>query len=152
MTDYPLIKKQIESIIHDVPYLGACLSNVTAILYHAMNDVSWVGFYLIKDKLLVLETFQGQPACSIIPLDKGVCGKAASERKTIIVDDVHQFNGHIACDSESKSEMVIPLIKKDKVLGVLDIDSYSYHRFNENDQKNLEDIVSILLKELQNLF
>ena len=152
MTDYPLIKRQIESIIEDVPYLGACLSNVSSILYHSMDDVSWVGFYLIKDNQLVLDTFQGQPACSLIPLNKGVCGKAASIKETVLVDDVHQFEGHIACDSASKSEIVVPLIKDDKVLGVLDIDSYSYNRFNNDDKNNLEEIVTIILDKLQNLF
>lgn len=98
------------------------------------NDISWAGFYLLKNEELILGPFQGKIACTNIPLTKGVCGKAASTRETVLVENVHQFEGHIACDSESNSEIVVPLIKNNQLYGVLDLDSTSFCRFTKEDQ------------------
>ena len=116
--------------------------------YANFQDISWVGFYLFKNTELILGPFQGKIACTNIPLDKGVCGKAASTRKTVIVENVHQFAGHIACDSESNSEIVIPLIKGNQLYGVLDLDSTSFSRFSKEDQIIFEEISKILVQHL----
>ncbi|SFE67676.1 GAF domain-containing protein [Alteribacillus iranensis] len=128
----------------------ANLANASALLHQYLTDVNWTGFYLYNDgeQELTLGPFQGLPACVRIPLKKGVCGTAADERKTIRVNDVHQFPGHIACDAASRSEIVIPLIKGTHLLGVLDIDSPSYHRFTEEDEKFLEKYVATLIEFL----
>ena len=123
------------------------LANISALVYHQMPDLNWVGFYLFDGKKLVLGPFQGKPACIYISLDKGVCGKAATDLKTVIVPDVDKFPGHIICDSASRSEIVIPLKTSDgKIIGVFDIDSPSVNRFSESDKNGLEKIVEILSK------
>ena len=138
-----LLLKQIESIIDkDLP-LVSNLSNVSSIL-NKLDDINWCGFYLVKDNTLYLGPFQGEVACTIIPLGKGVCGTAFKEKKTIIVDDVNQFKGHIACSSLSKSEIVTPIIKNGEVKAVIDIDSPIYNRFNKDDQIFLEEVAKIL--------
>lgn len=143
---YSLLFKQIKAIINkDLP-LVSNLSNASSLLYK-IGDVNWAGFYLIKNNQLYLGPFQGDVACTIIPFGKGVCGKAAEAKKCIIVDDVNKFDGHIACSSISKSEIVVPIIKNNVVVGVIDIDSPTYFRFNEEDKELLEKI-SNLLKEL----
>lgn len=109
------------------------LSNTSAIIYQLFPDINWVGFYLFKDNILQLGPFQGKPACMKIPLDKGVCGYCARTMTSIIVPDVHKFDGHIACDSESNSELVLPIILNNKLYGLLDIDSKSFNRFSDND-------------------
>ena len=112
------------------------------------DDISWAVFYLLKNDELILGPFQGKIACTNIPLTKGVCGKAASSRKTVLVEDVHQFEGHIACDSESNSEIVVPLIKNNQLYGVLDLDSTSFGRFSKEDQIIFEEIAEILVQHL----
>ena len=137
--------KQIDAIIDkDLP-LVSNLSNVAAILKN-LDDINWCGFYLAKDEVLYLGPFQGDVACTKILFGKGVCGTAAKEKRTIIVDDVNKFKGHIACSSLSKSEIVTPLIKDDKVVGVIDIDSPIYNRFTEVDKTLLENTARLLAK------
>lgn len=150
MTNYSLISKEIEALTSDVSDLIANLSNVSALLNTELTDINWVGFYLLKDDKLILGPFQGKPACVTISLGKGVCGTAVSTDSLQLVKDVHEFPGHIACDSTSNSEIVLPLHDKSgKVVAVLDIDSPTLGRFSEADgegilllQPILEDIFS----------
>ncbi len=145
-TMYNLLLKQIESIIDkDIP-LVSNLANVASILY-TMEDINWAGFYLIDKDRLILGPFQGEVACTIIPLGKGVCGTAASKKETIIVDDVNTFKGHIACSCKSKSEIVVPILKANQLIGVIDIDSPIYSRFSNLEKEFLE-AVSYLLADL----
>lgn len=141
-----LLIKQVENIIDPKLPLISNLSNVSAIL-NQLENINWCGFYLLKDEMLFLGPFQGEVACTSIPLGKGVCGVSAKEKRTIIVDDVNKFPTHIACSSLSKSEIVTPIIKDEKVYGVIDIDSPIYSRFSNSDKELLEKIAS-LLKEL----
>jgi len=120
------------------------LCNVVATMNALIDEINWCGFYIMKDGALVLGPFQGMPACTRIEIGKGVCGVAAQKRETIIVNDVHQFPGHIACDAVSNSEMVIPILKEGEVQGVLDIDSMIFSRFNEMEKDYLEQLVQIL--------
>lgn len=145
---YDLLKRQLRALIEDESNTIANLSNASALLNQFLDRINWVGFYLTDEKQneLVLGPFQGLPACVRIPFGKGVCGTSASERKTMRVRDVHEFPGHIACDAASQSEIVIPMIKNDKVIGVLDIDSPEKDRFDEVDQAHLEEFVDILLQ------
>jgi len=122
----------------------ANLSNVSSLLYNTMENVNWSGFYLYKEEQLVLGPFQGKPACIRIQLGKGVCGTAVSHKETQLVKDVHDFPGHIACDGETNSEIVIPIIIKDKVVGVLDIDSPILNRFDDEDVRYLETLVEYI--------
>lgn len=142
---YSLLIEQLKHLIAGETDMIANLANASALLNQFLKEINWVGFYLYKDSELVLGPFQGLPACIRIPLDRGVCGKAARERSTINVPNVHDFPGHIACDSASKSELVIPLIdQKDNLIGVLDIDSPIYNRFSQEDQKYLEIFAKVL--------
>ena len=194
-TDYDLLIQQAEALTKDCPHLIANLANISALLYNTLEDINWAGFYLMESfadgselvspvetsspkgettdgttAKLILGPFQGNPACIEIPLGKGVCGTAAKENKTQLVPDVHQFPGHIACDSASRSELVIPIHKKSfdastaisnsfddgtkennprsagRVVGVLDIDSPSLSRFTEEDKAGLEALVTVLEK------
>lgn len=123
------------------------LSNLSALLMSSVSDINWVGFYLIDHtNTLWLGPFQGQPACTMIPLNKGVCGAAATQLKTIVVEDVDQFPGHIVCDSRSKSEVVVPVIKDSKLIGVLDVDSASLNRFSQKEVELFESIVKLIQK------
>ena len=131
--------EKIKAIIDDKIPLVSNLSNVSAIL-NEMEDINWCGFYLAKDETLYLGPFQGEVACTTIPFGKGVCGTAAQTKKTLIVDNVLEFKGHIACSSKSRSEIVTPIIKGDTVVGVIDIDSPSFSRFNKEDQDLLEEV------------
>jgi L-methionine (R)-S-oxide reductase len=124
----------------------ANLANASALLYDALPDLNWAGFYLFKEGELVVGPFQGKPACVRIPLGKGVCGTAAARRETIVVPNVHEFPGHIACDSASNSEIVVPMIRKGELLGVLDLDSPKLERFDAMDRDGLEQFVAVLLK------
>lgn len=138
--NYQLLKKQLQALIHDEKNRVANLSNASALLNQFLDRINWVGFYLMDSETeLVLGPFQGLPACIRIPLGKGVCGTAALKRETIRVADVNQFPGHIACDAASQSEIVIPLVKNGQLFGVLDIDSPEINRFDEVDQKHLEE-------------
>ncbi|HET7626852.1 MAG TPA: GAF domain-containing protein [Bacillales bacterium] len=147
--NYRLVCKQLKALIEGEPNLFANLANASALLNQFLDDVNWVGFYLPDGEVeLVLGPFQGLPACVRIPFGKGVCGTAASERKIIRVKDVNEFAGHIACDSASRSEIVVPLIKNDEVIGLLDIDSPSTDRFDEEDEDGLRRFVEVLVDHL----
>lgn len=147
--DYALVNKQLCTLLEGETDQTANLANASALLNQFLEEINWVGFYLLQSNgELVLGPFQGLPACVRIPLGKGVCGTAAEKRQTIRVDDVHQFPGHIACDAASRSEMVIPMIKDGKLIGVLDIDSPKLARFNSLDQQYLEKFVDQLLQFL----
>lgn len=145
MANYKLLLDQIFSIIDkDLP-LYTNLANVSAIL-NQMGDLNWAGFYLVHNDELILGPFQGEVACTKIAKGKGVCGTAFLKKETIIVDDVNKFVGHIACSSKSKSEIVTPIIKDDKVVGVIDIDSPIYSRFNEKEKNFLNEVSNLLAK------
>lgn len=141
---YPMLAEQLRSLTDGVPHLVANLANASALLYETLEDVNWVGFYLMKDGRLVLGPFQGKPACIEIPAGKGVCGAAAERDEVILVKNVHNFPGHIACDSASNSEIVMPLHKDGEVVGVLDIDSPTVSRFTEEDREGLLRLLPIL--------
>ena len=134
---YPLLIKQIRTLTEDVPYRVANLANASALLNQALTDVNWVGFYLMEDGKLVLGPFQGRTACIIIPLGCGVCGTAAAADQVQRVADVHEFPGHIACDADSASEIVVPIHANGRVVGVLDIDSPVKNRFTADDEAGL---------------
>lgn len=142
--NYELLIKQLRALIEDEPDAIANLSNASSLLNQFLDDVNWVGFYLWKDEELVLGPFQGLPACVRIPSGKGVCGTAVSERKIQRVADVHAFPGHIACDGASRSEIVVPILKGTDIYGVLDIDSPSVDRFDEEDEAYLAKFVETL--------
>lgn len=129
---------QLGALMKDEPNVIANLANASALLKHSLPDTNWAGFYLFDGKELVLGPFQGLPACIRIPLNRGVCGTAATERRTLVVGDVHAFPGHISCDAASNSEIVIPLLKNDQLLGVMDIDSPLKHRFDDEERRFLE--------------
>ncbi len=140
--NYQYLLAAIDDLLASETNIIANLANITAFINGYLDDFNWVGFYLLEDKTLVLGPFQGGPACIRIPLDKGVCGAAASQRRNICVNDVNQFPGHIACDSASKSEMVLPIYQHDKIYGVLDIDSPILNRFDADDQRYLAEIAT----------
>lgn len=143
---YDLLFNQIKTIIKkDIP-LTSNLANISALLFK-MENINWAGFYLMDNDRLVLGPFQGDVACTIIPLGKGVCGTAAANKETIIVDDVNKFEGHIACSSLSKSEIVVPIIRNNKVFGVIDIDAPIYSRFSTKEKEFLEKVA----KEIEHL-
>ncbi len=142
---YAEIARELESLIAGEPDTIANLANAAALLFNSLPDLNWAGFYLLKDGELVVGPFQGKPACVRIAMGKGVCGTAAQRRSTVIVANVHEFAGHIACDSASNSEIVVPMIRDGELLGVLDIDSPKFERFDEQDQAGLEKFVRILL-------
>lgn len=146
--DYAKLKKEIGALIQGVPYEIANLANVSAALWQAMENINWVGFYRMEGGKLVLGPFQGKPACIEIPVGRGVCGTAVRDQQTVLVEDVHQFPGHIACDSASNSEIVVPIFRKGEIYGVLDIDSPYVSRFTREDQRGLEEIVKILEENL----
>ena len=134
---YPLLVKQIRTLTEGVPYRVANLANASALLNQALTDINWVGFYLMEDGELVLGPFQGRTACIIIPLGCGVCGTAAAADQVQRVADVHEFPGHIACDADSASEIVVPIHANGRVVGVLDIDSPVKNRFTADDEAGL---------------
>lgn len=145
---YELLNKQLDALLEGEKDPIANLSNASSLLNHFLSNVNWVGFYLWKDNELVLGPFQGMPACVRIKYGNGVCGTAAKEERTLRVEDVHSFPGHIACDAASNSEIVVPLLKNGNLIGVLDIDSPSKNRFSEEDQEGLEQFAAVLLKHL----
>lgn len=146
MTDYNEMNIKMDALLEGVGYTMANLANASALLNEELEDLNWVGFYTIKDGKLVLGPFQGKVACTIIQIGKGVCGVAVQEDKTQLVPDVHKFPGHIACDSASNSEIVVPLHRNGKVWGVLDIDSPTFARFDEQDKTGLEMIAKTIEK------
>lgn len=138
----------VESVVSSEPDMIANMANIAALLFEALPDINWSGFYLWKEDQLVLGPFQGRLACTRIPLGKGVCGTVAAQKTTLVVPDVHAFPGHIACDAASESEIVIPVLKEGALIGVLDIDSPIKNRFQDTDRILLEKIVSVLEKTL----
>ena len=172
-TDYQLLIKQTEALIGGTPHFIANLANLSALIYQTLKEINWAGFYLAEERLteddpveeglteekpveecpaagelLVLGPFQGKTACIEIPFGKGVCGKAASEDRPVLVEDVHRFPGHIACDSASRSEIVIPFHRDGRVAGVLDIDSPVLARFTQEDLNGLSEVVKMLEQTL----
>lgn len=144
------ITSQLEHLISEGEPLITALSNTAALLYNSLENVNWAGFYLFDGAKLILGPFGGLPACTQIPLNKGVCGTAASQKQTVVVPDVEEFPGHIACDSASRSEIVLPItLANEELFGVLDIDSPNVNRFSEEDRAALEKIVSILTKKIE---
>lgn len=142
--DYSVLNSQLTALTEDVPYLVTNLSNASALLFNSLPHINWAGFYLMQKGKLILGPFQGKTACTEIAVGKGVCGAAVAEDKTLRVPDVHKFPGHIACDSASNSEIVIPIHKNGLVIGVLDIDSPEYDRFDEADEAGLAEFVRIM--------
>ena len=145
---YNLLNKQLDALLAGEPNRIANLSNASALLGQFLDRINWVGFYLMEEGELVLGPFQGMPACVRIPVGKGVCGTAIDKNETMLIDDVHAFPGHIACDAASRSEIVIPLVKDGKAIGVLDIDSPELARFTEEDRSGLEKFADTLLKHI----
>lgn len=143
---YALLAAQVQALFADERDFTANAAQFSAFVYHQIEDLNWAGFYINRDEQLVLGPFQGQVACVRIPFGKGVCGTAAATRQTQRVEDVHAFAGHIACDSASNSELVIPLIKAGRLVDVLDLDSPTIGRFSEADQAGLEQLVAIFLE------
>ena len=141
---YNVLITQMRALLEGEEDVTANLANASALLNEALGDINWVGFYLMKNGELVLGPFQGKVACVRIAVGKGVCGTAVLENNTQLVEDVHQFPGHIACDSASNSEVVVPIRKAGKVVGVLDIDSPNYGRFDSVDSEGLEKIVKVI--------
>ncbi|UHA75045.1 GAF domain-containing protein [Paenibacillus sp. 481] len=148
--DYPVLNRQLQALIADEPNLIANLANASALLWQGLQDINWAGFYLMDEERnqLVLGPFQGLPACVRIPLGKGVCGTAAAQQRTELVADVHAFPGHIACDARSRSEIVVPMVKNGKLIGVLDIDSPVLNRFSDIDQQWLEQMVAAIVEQV----
>ena len=144
MTDYKLLEKQLESLIEDTEWSISMLANASALIWDALEDINWAGFYIMRNGRLELGPFQGKVACVSIDIGKGVCGTAVLEDKTQLVPDVHKFPGHIACDSASNSEIVIPVHSGGIIYGVLDIDSPLKDRFTEKDRKGLETLVKVI--------
>ncbi|PDY44300.1 GAF domain-containing protein [Bacillus pseudomycoides] len=145
---YETVMKQLDALLTGESNVVANLANASALLNQFLERVNWVGFYVTEGNQLVLGPFQGMPACVRIPFGRGVCGVAAETKTTQLIADVHQFPGHIACDSASNSEIVVPIIKEGTVIGVLDIDSPEKNRFDEVDQHYLEKFVETLLKHM----
>ena len=143
-TDYELLTGQLQALTQGIPYEVANLANAAALLWENLSDINWAGFYKMVDGALVLYPFQGKTACIRIPVGKGVCGTAVAEDRTQLVPDVHKFPGHIACDSASNSEIVVPIHVNGGIWGVLDIDSPFFERFTEADRQGLEAVVKIL--------
>lgn len=145
---YRELARELAALLAGEPDLIANLANTSALLFQSLPDLNWAGFYLLKDGELVVGPFQGKPACVRIPMGKGVCGTAALRRASVIVRDVNQFPGHIACDTASNSEIVVPLLRSGELLGVLDIDSPLLERFDEEDRAGLEQLVAILMERV----
>ena len=144
MINYESLCESLRALVDGVPHKTANLANASALLYHSLDRLNWAGFYLMEDGGLVLNAFQGKPACIEISVGRGVCGAAVAEKRTLVVPDVHKFEGHIACDGASESEIVIPLFKNGTVVGVLDIDSPEKNRFSDLDKQGLEAFAAIV--------
>ena len=148
MSDYSALCRDLVSLVDGVPYPIANLANAAALLWQELEDLNWAGFYLSEGDRLVLGPFQGKPACIEIPYGKGVCGTAAEKQEAVVVEDVHEFPGHIACDEASRSEIVIPMTRNGVVFAVLDLDSPTVGRFTQADRAGLEVFVRVLEKAL----
>ena len=142
---YNQLAKQLSSLLAGERNLIANAANFSSLVFHSLPDLNWAGFYFEKDGELVLGPFQGRPACVRIKIGQGVCGAGAAKCETVIVPNVHEFPGHIACDSASNSEIVVPLLKASRLIGVLDLDSPVLSRFDQEDARGLENLVSVLL-------
>ena len=149
MTDYEVLRKQVSGLLTEEPYYVAAMSNISSVLKDALPDINWAGFYILRGGRLVVGPFQGMPACIHIGIGSGVCGCCVRQDRTIAVADVHTFPGHIACDSASNSEIVIPIHCGGRVAAVLDIDSPLLDRFSEEDRTGLESSVSLMEKMLE---
>ena len=145
---YRQLQKMLTALLENEHDIIANLANASALLYEYLEDINWAGFYLYKNDELVLGPFQGKVACMHIAMGNGVCGTAAQQRRIMRIDNVHEFPTHIACDSASTSEIVLPLIKKNTLIGVLDIDSVRFQRFDELDESCLAEIAKIILKSI----
>lgn len=145
---YAMVAAQLSSLLAGERDLVANAANVSALIYHSLPDLNWAGFYFVKDGELVLGPFQGQPACVRIKVGQGVCGAAAAKCETVIVPNVHEFDGHIACDSASNSEIVVPLINESGLIGVMDLDSPLLARFDQEDAEGLETLARIFVESL----
>lgn len=145
-----ILASQVEALCEEKDDL-AMLANVASAINMNYEQINWAGFYLYKNDELVLGPFQGKVACTHIPMGKGVCGTSASNKKTIIVEDVHKFEGHIACDSASNSEIVVPIIYENTLIGVIDIDSFIFNRFNNEDKEILEEVAKVLANRLKKM-
>jgi len=145
---YDLLASQLRSLLEGERDLIANAANFSSLVFHSLPDLNWTGFYFVKDGELVLGPFQGQPACVRIKMGQGVCGAAAAKRKTVVVPNVHEFPGHIACDSASNSEIVMPIIKDEKLIGVLDLDSPIFSRFDADDAAGLEELMGIFVESI----
>jgi L-methionine (R)-S-oxide reductase len=143
---YRELTVQLEALLAGERDPIANAANTAALLFHGLPDLNWAGFYLMRDGELVLGPFQGKPACVRIPVGKGVCGTAVARRASIVVSDVHAFPGHIACDSASRSELVVPLFRDDRIIGVLDLDSPRPGRFDDDDRAGCEALAAILMR------
>ncbi len=144
--EYNMIRRQAESLAEDNPWEITLYANLAALLFEALSEINWAGFYLVRNGELILGPFQGRPACTRIPVGKGVCGTAVQEDRIIRVEDVHAFPGHIACDSASASEIVLPIRRNGEIVGVLDIDSPVCARFSEEDEAGLQEVVRLVEK------
>lgn len=144
---YDLLEKQLGALVEECPPVSA-LANAASLLWEALDDINWAGFYLLKGDTLHLGPFHGKTACTLIPVGRGVCGAAAASRQIQLVRDVHQFPGHIACDSASNSEIVLPLIKDGVLLGVMDIDAPVFERFNDVDAQGLNRLCNVLTSQV----
>lgn len=147
--DYPILAEQLEAILANEKDPLANSANFVGLLYGEITDINWLGIYVLRENELVLGPFQGRPACVRIPLGRGVCGSAAANRETLRVADVHAFDGHIACDAASRSEIVVPLITAGRLLGVLDADSPHTDRFSEADQQGIENLCATFIRALE---
>lgn len=150
-TSYLNLIKSLESLLKSDYFEISILANTSALIKDMLTDISWVGFYLLKDNQLLLGPFQGKVACTKIKVGSGVCGTSVKLKETIVVANVHEFPGHIACDSASNSEIVVPIIIDNEVYGVLDLDSYQFNRFTNTDKIYLEEVVNIVSKNLQKI-
>lgn len=148
MTDYETLIAQADALTNGIPHRIANLANVSALIFDTLEDLNWAGFYLLEGETLVLGPFQGKPACIEIPVSRGVCGAAVREDRSQLVPDVHAFKGHIACDSASRSELVVPLHQNGAVIGVLDLDSPILSRFTEADREGMERLARVLERNL----
>jgi GAF domain-containing protein len=146
---YPELESHLSAILAGERDFLANMANTAAVLFHTLPDLNWAGFYLFKENQLVLGPFQGKPACIRIAIGQGVCGTAAQKGETVVVADVHQFPGHIACDEASKSEIVVPLVHESRLIGVMDLDSPIVNRFDKEDARGLEAIAKVLIEGSQ---
>ncbi|NJD30994.1 MAG: GAF domain-containing protein [Gammaproteobacteria bacterium] len=148
---YRELEAQLRALLEGEPDLVACAANTSSLIFWSLPELNWAGFYLVEARSgdLVLGPFQGKPACVRIPVGKGVCGAAAARRRTVVVPDVHAFPGHIACDSASNSEVVVPILDGDRLLGVLDLDSPAHARFDDEDARGLESLVGVFVAAIR---